>query len=821
MPLGLTNLPQAITTPSCSTCPLYSEKVIPVLGQMKQDVDVLIIGEAPGQEEALKGEPFIGYSGQLIRKYLAAIGLTSYSLTNVCLCRPKDNATPSSLATSSCRGRLMSEIEYINPKKILCLGSTASEALTGKKITKALNRYIPFQSSSGRTIPVLSTYHPAAVLRLPELYRDMSDGIDKLAQEPRWDWLPRGADGYPILEYEVIDTREKLVDWYRDKTHNVDAWVLDIETRWVEWHDKDNRLLAIGLMNREDEKIYIIPAEIALHSVVGDLLRRFLSRKDHTLVIQNAPFEYLWMKHLYGVRLPNIQDTLAMHYSLDERSGSDSEAGGAQVAVHSLKYLGGLYFDLPDWSDLMKPYKKDYGLAPTEILYRYLAVDLWTEHKLHQELHARLVQEDSEIKRERNRRDPEGGYLVKQAPTPIDAYYNVMLPAITTLSDMTYEGVLVDKPYLEEKADEWNDIIEGKKGEINDLIGRGININSPKQLQVLLYDELGMRPMPGKGKSTDKEVLDYLYKKTGNPVVELIRETRQLRHIRSTYLVGLLDKISPNGRIHTNFLIHGTDTGRLAARNPNLQNQPARIGSIIRDAFIADPGWIFGDPDYKQLEFRVLAYYSLDAKLIQFINEGRDIHSEVAAQFFGIEPGTETDQQRITTKAFVFGVIYQRGVESIAEEYGIPLKEATRRHNMLYSMFPDIKSWMATTMDRAIADGYVESAFGRRRRFPFVTSRNRADIQRYAVNTPIQSMASDVNLIRATEIRQELVDDTFKSLLLVHDSHLAMAREDVALERFAQMRDIMERKFPNSPVDFKVDVKMGTRWGSLEKVKIA
>lgn len=790
--------PLNIIQPNCSNCGLATPNMRSRVPSKGPTGGLMIIGEAPGADEVAKKTPFIGVSGKLLRATLKAAGYNPDDVyyTNVCMCRPPDNRTPSDNEVKCCSGRLESEILAVQPTRILLLGSTPTQALLGKSILKCQGVYHEWNG-----IPVMPAFHPTFILRNPESFRDFAFAIDKLRKDP-CNYYPLQPDGYPFIPYDLLLTESDSVRWLNYVSVAADGDVPERFTVDIEVGDRitGHKLLAVGMQFREE--IMIIPGEVFLNSkATQQAFFNACSSKNTITTSQNGSYEYQQFWKMFGYTFPIDSDTMLSHYAIDERSGDD-DTGGKGGSYHGLDTIAGLYLDAPNWKGLMAPYKEDYGLAPRDVLYRYLALDVSTEHRLGDVFEELEAEEDVK-------------FLLK----------DLLLPAAHMLARVELNGVKLDLEYFAALEVQWRKDIEEEERKFRELVGKpNINIRSPKQISELLFDEWKLKKIDKR--STDKKVIEKLVRLyPDNQALALIAHIRSMNTILSTFIVGIPKLVDErDGLVHTRFLLHGTPTGRLASRNPNLQNIPARIGPVIRNGFIAEEGWELLNVDYKQLEFRVLGYYSNDRNLIQFIKDDRDIHSEVAAEFFNIPYGTETKPQRLDAKTFVFGIPYGRGPESIAEDFGLPLKEANRRYDVLRGMFPEAFVWIAGMQEQAVTKGYVMTATGRKRRWPLRTDRNIQEIKRQAANAPIQGLASDICLMAAMRVEQMLYRTGYhehvKILILVHDSILFHVRkgymEEVAPLIIAEME---KDPFP-TPLPFNVDAERGLRWGDLEKIKI-
>ena len=351
------------------------------------------------------------------------------------------------------------------------------------------------------------------------------------------------------------------------------------------------------------------------------------------------------------------------------------------------------------------------------------------------------------------------------------------------------------------------------------MAGEEFNINSPKQLGVILFEKMGLRG--GKktktGYSTAAEVLEGL--KHENPIVEKILYYRQIAKLKSTYADGLLAVINESdSRIYSTFNQTITATGRISSTEPNLQNIPVRLemGREFRKVFIPDDGYVFVDADYSQIELRVLAHMADDKTLINAFKDGQDIHRLTASQVFGVPFETVSAKQRSDAKAVNFGIIYGMGAFSLGKDLGITKKMAEEYIKGYFAKYPNIKKYMDKTIEAAAEDGYVSTIFGRRRPVPEINSGNfnrRAFGERVAMNMPIQGSAADIIKIAMINVHKRLKESNMKSRLIlqVHDELLIEAANDEVDEVKKMLKYEMENAVSlNVPMD--VDVHSGMSW---------
>ena len=366
-------------------------------------------------------------------------------------------------------------------------------------------------------------------------------------------------------------------------------------------------------------------------------------------------------------------------------------------------------------------------------------------------------------------------------------YYNIELPLCPVLARMEREGFLVDKKALYDFGESLTGDIARLQQAIWDEAGEEFNINSPKQLGVILFEKL-MLPAGKKTKTGWSTNADTLEKLRGqHPIVQMVLDWRELTKLKSTYADGLLKVIGPDGRIHTSFQMTVTDTGRLSSREPNLQNIPIRkpSGAAIRQMFVAGPGNVLVDADYSQIELRLLAHMSGDKTMIEGFLTGEDVHRITASQVFGLPLEAVTPLMRSHAKAVNFGIVYGISAFSLAQDIGVFPNEAKAYIDTYLAKYAGVAAYMENTIAEAKERGYVQTLFGRRRALPELKSSNfnlRSFGERVARNMPIQGTAADVMklaMIRVdARLRRELPEA--KLLLQVHDELIVECPEALA-----------------------------------------
>lgn len=397
-------------------------------------------------------------------------------------------------------------------------------------------------------------------------------------------------------------------------------------------------------------------------------------------------------------------------------------------------------------------------------------------------------------------------------------FTDIEMPLVFTLYDMEQEGIQVEAEALKIYGEQLGGRIVELEKEIYSLAGETFNINSPKQLGVILFDHMGL-PNGKKtktGYSTAADVLDKLA--PDYPIVAQILEYRQLAKLKSTYADGLANYIGVDQRIHGKFNQTITATGRISSTEPNLQNIPIRmeLGRLIRKVFVPKEGCVFIDADYSQIELRILAHCSGDEQLIQAYREAQDIHRMTASQVFHIPFDEVTDLQRRNAKAVNFGIVYGISSFGLSQDLSITRKEAAKYIDSYFETYPGIKRFLDDTVAHAKENGYVVTLFGRRRPVPELKSSNfmqRNFGERVAMNAPIQGSAADIIKIAMIGVDRELKERNLKSRLIlqVHDELLIEAEMDEVEE----VKDILKNEMEHAArldVPLIVDMHTGENW---------
>ncbi|MGI9259983.1 MAG: DNA polymerase I, partial [Gammaproteobacteria bacterium] len=409
---------------------------------------------------------------------------------------------------------------------------------------------------------------------------------------------------------------------------------------------------------------------------------------------------------------------------------------------------------------------------------------------------------------------------LQETPSLAKLYLEIEQPLVDVLRKMEYLGVLVDAGMLKQQSQELAESMAATESRVHEMAGGPFNLASPKQLQEILYERLGLPVLsktPKGQPSTAESVLQDLADEHELP--KAILEYRGLAKLKSTYTDKLPLEIDPRtGRIHTSYHQAVAATGRLSSTDPNLQNIPIRTpeGRRIRQAFIAPKGYRLLAADYSQIELRIMAHLSEDAGLLAAFAADTDIHRATAAEVFGLDPEDVTDDERRSAKAINFGLIYGMSAFGLGRQLGIGRNQAQEYVDLYFDRYPGVKAYMDGTREQAREDGFVSTVYGRRLYLPEIDSRNhqrRQYAERSAINAPMQGTAADIIKRAMIDVDRWLTssDTDARVIMQVHDELVLEVAEDKTEEIAAEIAKLMESA-AELRVPLKVDYGIGNNW---------
>ncbi|WP_448096225.1 DNA polymerase I [Luteibacter yeojuensis] len=599
-----------------------------------------------------------------------------------------------------------------------------------------------------------------------------------------------GAEG----EYELVMTEERLAAWL-EKLETAPLIAFDTETTSIDAMLAD--IVGLSLAVEPGKAAYIplahdypgAPAQLSREHVLG-ALKPIFEDPTRPKVGQHGKYDINILSH-YGIALRGLKhDTMLESYVYNAtatRHDMDSLAS---------RYLG--YTTIKYEHVAGKGAKQiSFSQVDCDTACRYAAEDADITLRLHHALWPKLEAE----------------------PSLRAVYEDIEIPLVPVLAKMERIGVLIDANELRKQSQQLGKRMVELQKQAYASAGHDFNLDSPKQLQAVLFDELGLAAKiktPTGQPSTNEEALEAIADTHELP--RLILEYRGLAKLRSTYTDKLAGIVNPRtGRVHTSYHQGAVATGRISSSDPNLQNIPVRTeeGRRIRQAFVAPEGWRILAADYSQIELRIMAHLSNDEGLLRAFREGGDVHRATAAEVFGVPPAEVTTNQRRAAKAINFGLMYGMSSFGLARQLGVDRGEASDYMGRYFSRYPGVRAFMDATREQAHRDGYVQTLFGRRLYLENLSSRNqafRAGAERAAINAPMQGTAADI-IKRAMIAVAAWIEprDDVRLLMQVHDELVFEVREEAVDEVRAGIEKHMTGAAALS-VPLQVDIGVGANW---------
>ena len=579
------------------------------------------------------------------------------------------------------------------------------------------------------------------------------------------------VDGKEEKELEIINADEKTELSFENSSLHIECFTED-------YHNSD----VVNIAVYEDENVYIFSED---NFFENKFVRNYLESDAEKVVYDYKKILYIAKRNGISDIAGNVFDVKIAAYLLDVTVKTELD----KIVFNTL-------------GNIIKSEEEIYGkgvkrtLPTNEILYPYLAQVVKSIFDLKEIQSARLKEENMD-----------------------SLYKNIEVKVARVLANMEYEGIHVSKKALEDMSDELDERIKILEASIHTLAGSEFNIASPKQLGIVLFEDLGLPPVKKTktGYSTSVEVLEQL--QHSHEIIPLIMEYRVLTKLNSTYAKGLVKDITRKGKIHTRYEQTLTQTGRLSSVNPNLQNIPTRIeeGKKIRKAFIpASDDRVILSIDYSQIELRVLAHMAQDKGMIDAFTHDLDIHTKTASEVNGVSLDEVTPTMRREAKAVNFGIVYGISDFGLSNNLGITRKRAKEFIDKYLETFSGVNKYMTDIVEFAKEHGYVETLYNRRRALPEINAKNKivASLNaRLAMNTPIQGTAADIiklAMINAFDYIEKTKVDA-KLLLQVHDELIFDVNKDVVDEFTIEMVKVMEEAV-ELDVKLKAEASSGSSW---------
>ena len=596
--------------------------------------------------------------------------------------------------------------------------------------------------------------------------------------------------------YELVTTHKQLDAWLA-KLRQAELVAFDTETTSLD--PMRAQLVGLSFSVKAGEACYIpvghdypgAPQQLDLDETLR-ALRPILENPKHPKVGQHAKYDCNVLSN-YGIAVRGIAfDTMLESYVLN------ATANRHDMDTLAKRWLG---HDTIHYEDVAGKGVRQISFSQVDLdtACRYSAEDSDVTLRLHHALWPRL----------------------QEQPSLEKVFTGIEMPLVPVLARMEQRGVLVDITALRRQSNELGKRMHALQTDMQRIAGREFNVDSPKQLQALLFDELGLPALvktPTGQPSTNEEALEAIAAQHELP--RMILDYRQIAKLRSTYTDKLPEMVNPRtGRVHTCYHQAAVATGRLSSTDPNLQNIPVRSeeGRRIREAFIAPEGWRVLAADYSQIELRIMAHMSGDPGLTNAFRHDQDVHRATAAEVFDVAPDAVTPEQRRVAKMINFGLMYGMSAHGLAQRLGIPRAEAAEYVQRYFERYPGVKAYMDSTRARAKSEGHVETLFGRRLYLEYIHSRNaaqRAGAERAAINAPMQGTAADIIKRAMAAIDGWLLErgDDAHMLMQVHDELVFEVRED-ALDAVRDGVRIRMQGAAELDVPLLVDIGSGGSWG--------
>lgn len=794
------------------------------------------------------GIPFVGQSGQLLDKIMQEVGIDRFkcSVINTVQCRPPNNRTPAKEEIKACYDIVEHYIELVKPKIIVPLGNVALNRIAKTSGILKKNGLL-LTHPNYPDVKIVPVVHPAFALRDPKNITLLRQGLLRVKS------LIGGTFKECKTQVQVIDNYEKFDIMLKDLVSRA-YYAIDIETselnNWIDghiicisfscekgksyvlpWITGDNEFYEFCRKNCiSNKKREIIPdvnkfcEQFGLNKPkfywggtdVKERLKELLANPKNIKILHNYCFDYKWLEAADLKIAGTIYDTMIMHFVLDESRGTHSLD---KCTLHYLPEYGEYWKGVDHY--IIRTEKKcdTYCIIPLEDILPYAGTDTDVTFQLFEMFYKMIYTEDE-------------GFM------PL--LNGFLMPLSRLLLQTSKNGFTVDL----NKVNEFEVKLNARITELDTKLNThtNINFNSTKQLREYLFKTLALPSIKLTKKdaqSTDEEVLTVLANM--HEVPKLLLERRKLMKVLGTYIVGIRDVVWKDGTVHPNFMLTGTETGRLSCNSPNIQNlirNPVpgdllyELGVRVRDIFICsnDDSYLV-ETDYSQAELRLIAEYSQDRNLYNAFMQGRDPHAELAVRLYHRDRVQEMEQglvraedvvtkeERQKAKTANFALAYGKGPDNFALENGLSLDESRYIHRIYWETYTGILAWKQHILQEAYEKGYFKSYFNRKRRAGKLKSSDkkvRAEGEREGINFVIQSQASDYTLYSTMKVMEECTNLRVKTVSFVHDSAVYEVHKQDIQVFLTILRRIMIKPIGVS-IPMECEVKVGNRLGSLKE----
>lgn len=792
----------------CEGCILINEPG-PVDYEGPENPNVLFLGEALGAVEIQKGRPFVGPAGRLLRTSVTQTGIgipedpsdiisryLNVGISNVWRCRPPHNIVPPDDLGVFCQNALRYDVVTRGASVVVPLGGTALDAVTeGSMGISSIQGKMFTTDKFGESVLLLPMYHPSFLIPRPDRkkksnWRDWEISFDKLCM-----FLRDGSINYiPLSERHVNiaqthDQAVAFIERLRTPDPKFRLLACDIETASFNMPWENGEILSIAFAWSPYEACVIPWRLVTAGSKLYEVLKALLESPDKVFLWYNGHFDvqFLWAE---GIETRIDGDAMFSAYLLDERNN-----------VHSLKKDSAIYLNASDWESELKKYKIPNNKEPeTQEIWRqipdsellpYNGWDVCHTYHLETVLHKQFN---------------DGLTYV---------YENIMIPATAMLSRAKYYGMRIDMYRVKELRDVFVPVLEELTQKCCDLVNDSM-FNPNSSIQKLER----VRERGFKVDNVQRATLER-YEGTDDFIDALIAYS-EAHKMYSTYIMGIVDDISEDDlKIHPDFKLFGTETGRLSAKNPNVLGMPRKAEEhehawkrLIKEIFRACDGNLLVHVDRSQSEVRCAAFLSNDEMLIDILNRGTDLHGEMARQMYG---DNYTHEQRVWAKMVTFGLIYNREASSLSKQLKCTIRQAQAVIDKFFAQMPRMLQWKTEIMAEALREKQLTSYLGRIRRFGLISPQNKKDVENEAVNFPVSSISSDLNLLGCVEIMKHYSKYGVEILVPIHDAALfeIPKTERNLIDEIVHTFEEVPGRILNTNVPFPVEVSVGERWSDL------
>lgn len=773
---------------------------------------VLFLFETPTYQADLDNRITAGPVMELFKQYLinAGISFDDIAITYMVHCfsgtPSKDhefkltNNPVKKTYYENCRHYLNDVLKEVNPKLVVCVGDRPTKYFLGDTKAKLFNVYGAIVKSPLYNVDTfcimdmytlyMKTQYRCYGIKSFEFIKNFIDGIQPTM-------LPTNC---------TIVTDKGTLNHMLDRLLKSPKTAVDIETSGLNF--LEDKIVGIGFALNKEESFYIplykydeklIPYwDQSTEDEIKSDLHKFFT--NETLKIAyNGQFDFKFIRKYLGLkRINNASfDVMLASHLLNENLN-----GMRTLKLLSILFtdMGGYESVLYNWLRENKITKDNMYQAPVEILGKYCCLDTLATYRLYSKF-------DIQLERE--------GLL--------HLFNTLTMPLQRVLMDVEYDGVQVDIVHLQALESTNKKMLENQLSIIRGKVGDpNFNVNSTQQLADLLFNKLGckvIRTTATGAPATDKATIEKYAKK--HSVLQDILDYKKKRTETSTFLTGMKALLDKNNKVHTSYLLHGTDSGRLSSTNPNLQNIPREKN--VKNLYIPEPGKVMIQCDLSQGEFNAWASYAQDEKMLNDIRNGLDIHRTVASKVWKLKPEEVTKELRTFAKRVVFGLMYGISIEGAAKLVGCSEAEAQRIQTTFFGMYPKAAAWLKNIPVVARAKGYLTTVFGRKRRLSHLFAHPLSGIRNYAArvssNFPMQSTVADITARNMINLKPYLDSVGAQIILTVHDSIIVQCDKAIAKEVSEEMMKIVTQPVPNYHGIIRCDIEVGSAWGHLDKLE--